>query len=127
MAILAICWETFSPVIGISCIVVIGDVTTHTSIGRILVAIGVAFQALSRDLSVSPKQWIDSIMIESRPLPVVLTMALRAVLRESCLLVIRICSSVEIFQVTTYASIGCILIAVGMTFQTLSRNLSMSS
>ena len=85
------------------------------------------FQTLSRDLSVSPKQWIDSIMVEGSPFPIVLTVALGTILRESGLLVVGICSSVEIFEVTTYASVGRILIAIGMAFQTLSRNLSMSS
>ena len=66
-------------------------------------------------------------MVESRSFPGVLIVALRTVLRESGLLVVGISSSVEIFQVTTYASIGCILISIGVTFQTLSRDLSVSS
>ena len=65
-------------------------------------------------------------MIESRPIPGVLAVALRAVLRESCLLVVWICRSIKIFEVTTDASIGCILVPIGVTFQTLSRDLSMS-
>ena len=114
-------------VVGIGSSIKIFDVTTHTSIGRILIPIGVAFQTLSGDLSVSSEQRIDGIMVEGRSIPGVLIVALRTVLRESGLLVVGISSSVEIFQVTTYASIGCILISIGVTFQTLSRDLSVSS
>ena len=113
-------------VVGIGGSVEIFEVTTDASIGRILIAIGVAFQTLSRDLSMSPEQWIDSIMVESRAFPGILAVALGTILRESCLLVVGICGCVEVFEVATHTSIGRILVTIGMTFQTLSGDLSMS-
>ena len=65
-------------------------------------------------------------MVEGRPLPSVLTVALGTILRESCLLVVGICGCLEVFEVATHTSIGRILVTIGMTFQTLSGDLSMS-
>ena len=66
-------------------------------------------------------------MVESSPFPSVLAVALGTILWESRLLVIGIRRSVEVFEVTANTSVGRILIAVGVAFQTLSRDLSMSS
>ena len=66
-------------------------------------------------------------MVESRSFPGVLIVALRTVLRESGLLVVGIGSSIKIFDVTTHTSIGRILIPIGVAFQTLSGDLSVSS
>ena len=127
VALRTILWESGLLVVRIGSRVEIFEVTTDASIGRILVAIGVAFQTLSRNLSMSSEQRINRIMVESSPFPSVLAVALGTILRESRLLVIGIRRSVEVFDVTANTSVGRILIAIGVAFQTLSRDLSMSS
>ena len=127
VALRTILWESGLLVVRIGSRVEIFEVTTDASFGCILIAISVAFQTLSRDLSMSSEQWIDSIVIKSRSFPGVLAVTLRTILRESGLLVVGIRRSIEIYKVTTYTSIGRILITVGVTFQTLRCNLSVSS
>ena len=111
-------------VIGIGGCVEVFDVTSDASVGRVLVTIGMTFQTLSRNLSMSPEQRINGIMVKYSTLPRRSLMALSAVLWETDFFMVRICRTSKVLQMTTHTSVGRILITIGMALRTIDAQVA---